>query len=357
MKVLQFVEGGTRYGAAVSIRNLVLGLRDRGVDLHFCAFEGRPLATEMRDLGLSVTEIEVGSKFDPRAIKNLRRLFAAERIDLVHTHLSSATLIGSIASRLSRVPVVSTVHGMNRRWTYSFSNRIITVSKAAKEHLVAQGVRASKISVVYNGIPVPDSADLICKESARAGLGIASGVPVFGTVSRASLNKGIQYALQATRELVATHPNVQYLFVGEGKHLADFKLEAERLGIQSQVQFLGFQEDVFGSLRAMDVFVLPSLAEAMGISIVEAMAAERPVVATTVGGIPEVVTSETGTLVPPRDATAIATACRAMFDDPVGRESFGKNARLRVEKLFTVPVSAEAVEAVYNRTFSEIRTR
>src|SRR4029077_11470427 len=104
MKVLQFVEGGARYGAAVGIRTLAEGLRADGIDLHFCVFRDRPMAAEMRGRGFPVIELDARNKFDLRAVSALRSRLKSERFDLVHSHLSAATLIGSFAGRLAKVP-------------------------------------------------------------------------------------------------------------------------------------------------------------------------------------------------------------------------------------------------------------
>src|SRR5436305_697178 len=117
------------------------------------------------------------------------------RPDLVHAHLSAATLTGSIAGQLARVPVVATVHGMNRKWTYMFARHLIAVSEAGKRNLVAQGIAAERISVAYYGTPIPGR--MADKASAREQLDITSDSPIVGSVSRADFSKGIQTAINA----------------------------------------------------------------------------------------------------------------------------------------------------------------
>ena len=347
MKILQFVEGGPRYGAAVSIRNLVSGLVELGVDVRFAAYRGRPMAEEMRAAGIPVTEIDARSKLDPRAIRQLRELVASQGIQVLHTHLSSATINGAMAGRISRVPVVSTVHGMNRKWTYGFSSHIIAVSQAVKRHLVGQGVAPEKISVVYNGIPMPALSDLPSPAEAKAALGIPRSAPVYGTVSRAHLNKGIQFALRAMPAILRAQPEARYVFLGDGKHLAELKTEASSLGLGERAIFLGFRDQVYPVLRAMDIFVFPSLMEAMGISAVEAMAAGVPVVASDVGGIPEVIGDGLGVLVPAGNTDRIAEECVRLFADAELRSGLAHAARESALDRFTTRKSAEGVLAVY----------
>jgi glycosyltransferase involved in cell wall biosynthesis len=349
LNILQFVKGSERYGASVSIRNLCGELKRRGHEVALLVFKGRSLGPEIEGLGVRKIEIDAYRKFDLRAIKRLAALFKAEGADIVHTHLSAATLTGTLAARMARVPVVSTVHGMNKRWTYSFADHLIAVSEAGRQNLIHQGISPKQVSVAYNGIPIPPLPHDKERRLFRESLGIPPDACVLGSVSRADYGKGIQDGISALAMLRRRYPNLHYLIAGEGEYLAQLKLQSKALGVGDLVHFLGFRDDVLPVLSAIDVFVFPSLKEAMGISIVEAMAAGVPIVGTNIGGIPEVVDEGSGVLVPPQSPCDIADGCSKLIEEPRRRHSMGMHARQRAESKFSLTASAIAVEAVYRQ--------
>jgi len=346
LKVLQFVRGSERYGASVSIKNLCYELRARGHTVVPVLYKGRGLGAEFAE-DFPIVEMVPYGKFSVRGIANIRDLIRREKPDLVHAHLSAATLSGSFASRLAGTPVIATVHGMNSRWTYSFANRLITVSEAAKMHLVRQGISASRISVAYNGVAVPPAEALRGRKAMRESLGLQEDAIVLGSISRADYGKGIQDAIAAVAMLVRRHPKVRFLFAGEGDCLESLKAQAKSLALDKHVRFLGFRTDVFDLLSAMDLFLFPSLKEAMGISIVEAMAMGLPVVASRTGGIPEVIDVESGILVPPNNAPALAEAVDCLLEDPDLMRAMGACAQARAAEKFSLESSAIQVEEAY----------
>lgn len=352
LKVFQFVKGSERYGASVSIRNLCFELKKRGHEVTVVAFKGWNLGPEIEAGGIRAIETRSFYKFDPRAYRFMKRLFRAERPDIVHTHLSAATLIGSLSARMAGIPSVSTVHGMNRKWTYLFAEHLIAVSEAGKQNLVDQGISSKRVSVAYNGIHIPPAPSPADRTAARQALGITNGAPVLGTLSRADYGKGIQDAIDSIAILRRRRPDIKYVFAGEGAWLPELKDQTRALGLESNVLFLGYRNDVQAVLSAMDVFLFPSLKEAMGISIVEAMAMAIPVVGTVEGGIPEVVDEASGILVGKRQPFELASACESLLADEGKRRAFGANARKRAETCFSLSASADAVEAIYRKVIS-----
>ncbi|HVT12943.1 MAG TPA: glycosyltransferase family 4 protein [Fimbriimonadaceae bacterium] len=347
LKAFQFIEGGARYGAAVSIMNIAEGMRQSDVDVQFGVFAGRPLGQVLRERGFIVHEIPAEHRFDLRGIRALVRLFRQERFDVVHTHLSRATVNGTIAARLTKTPIVATVHGMNRKYTYMLANHIMTVSEAAKQHLVKQGISESKITPVYNCIRLEPFSGRPDPVAVRRTFGISPGAVVAGTVSRAHSQKGIDVAIDAVAELRRRGFEAEYLFVGDGPHLEEFKAQASRLGIQNHVHFPGFADDITGALATMDVFMFPTHREAFGISLLEAMAVGVPIVASAVDGVPEVLEGNSGLLLEHRTALAFADAAQRLIEDPSLRMTIACNARSRVETVFSVERTARSVEHVY----------
>jgi glycosyltransferase involved in cell wall biosynthesis len=346
LKVLQVVRAAGKYGATTSIKNLCHVLTDRGHTVLPIVYRDGDFQGEL-DRDYPVRRLETSGKFSIAGILELRNLIRELKPDLVHTHLSHATLRGSFAARLARTPVIATVHGMNGRLTYNFANRLITVSQAAKQHLVGQGVHPNRISVAYNGIPIPGPEAFIRRDQVRASLNIPAEAVVLGSTSRADYSKGIQDAIAATAMLARRHSNVYFVFAGDGECLEDLRTQVKTLGIADRTRFLGFRNDVMDVLSSMDVFVFPSLKEAMGISIVEAMAMALPIVGSRIGGIPEVVDAESGILVPGNDPPALAEALHCLLEDPNEIKAMGHRARARAAEKFSLAASAEQVEDAY----------
>jgi glycosyltransferase involved in cell wall biosynthesis len=347
IKAFQFIEGGARYGAAVSVINIAEGMRASDVDVEFGVFAGRPLGDVLRERGFTVHEIPANRRFDRKAISRLMKLFRESRYDVVHTHLSRATVNGTIAARLTGTPVVATVHGMNHKYTYLLANHVMTVSEAAKQHLVKQGLSASRVTAVYNCIRLDAYDNPLQMADAKWSVGFESDAVVIGTVSRAHLGKGIDVAIEAVGELRRRGIDAKYLFVGDGPHLQEFKDLSVRLGLEEHVRFPGFFDNVSDALAAMDIFMFPTHREAFGISLLEAMAARVPVIASAIDGVPEVLAEGSGILLSDRTGLAFAAAAEEILTDRQTRERMIAKARLRVETVFSVEETAEAVERVY----------
>lgn len=297
-------------------------------------------------MGFEADEVAVRTKIDLPAILQMRKLMLQNRIDVVHTHLSTSSVNGCLAARLARIPCVATVHGMSGKLSFAAADRMIAVSEQVKGHLIAQGVPSEKVHVVYNGIEfgeMPYDA-----ETARHDLGFGDAGPILGTVARIVPEKGIEDALRVVANLKSEFPGMRYLVVGDGDGRPACENLARELGLEEIVRFAGYQENVAPYLAAMDLFLFPSHKEAMGIALVEAMAAGLPVVASRIGGIPEVVTPETGLLRPARDIAGMTEATAGLLRDLPRRFELGANAHLRATSIFSAQAMATATDAVYD---------
>lgn len=350
LKVLQYIEGGNAYGAARAFISTCESLRLRGHTVEVLTVKGRPLGREMRQLGFKVEEFALKSKYAISAYSGLRKLILSGGYDLVHTHLSMATLSGSLSGRWAKVPVVSTVHGMNHKLKYLFSRHLIAVSEAGKENLVKQGVAPRRVSVVYNGIDCPPFESMPSREEARAELGFGDDVLLVGSTSRIHRNKGLGTMIDAIPQILRDHPNAVYVVAGDGKHAEELRQEVEAKGLAGSVRFVGYQQDVFRFLRALDAFVHPTLNEAMGISIVEAMLARVPVVGSDVGGVPEVIRPGTGSLVRPDDPQDLAEAVSRALSGSHAEQIDAAEHLARTA--FGYEAMGLALEQAYDRTLS-----
>ncbi len=318
--------------------------RQAGERVEFITFAGKRFGEQVRNEKFSVTEVRVRCKLDPISIFQMRSVIRAKRIDVVHTHLSTSSVNGTVAARLARVPCVSTVHGLSSKRSFMAANHLIAVSGSVKTHLMDQGVPKDRITVVYNGVHTPDIPN---REAARQRLGLPLDVPIVGTVSRVTPLKGITDAVRAVARLKESFPNIRYLVVGDGDELESVRLLAGQLGVFDNVDFFGYQKDVEPYLSAMDLFLFPSLKEAMGIALVEAMACGLPIVATNVGGIPEVVPPEVGWLVGPHQPDALALAASSLLGNHSLRLDMGESARRRASRVFGIDNMFRDTRAVY----------
>lgn len=337
--------GNRIYGAVQSLMTLAAAQKQAGKDVQFVTFTRRDFGKELRELGYQAHEVAVRAKVDPLAIASMIRVFRGLKTQVVHTHLSTSSVNGTIAARLARIPCVSTVHGMSGKLSFMFADHLIGVSNGVKDHLIAQGVQASKVTAIYNGIEKPTG--VLSKEEARQQFGIREDAFVFGTVARLTPLKGIDYSLEAFKILANQMPNAEYALVGNGDTMEAYRQRINEWGLASRVHFLGYQDPVWDSLATMDMFLFPSLKEAMGIAVVEALASGLPVVSTNVGGLPEVVDSSVGELVEVRDPTAMAAAAYAIAAAPDTLRSKGIAATFRATNLFSIQSMVEKTDQVY----------
>jgi len=319
--------------------------RRAGHHVEFVTFRGREFGQHVRQLQFTDHEVDVRAKIDPIGILQMRKILIAGKFDLVHTHLSTSSVNGTLAGRLAGVPAFATVHGMSGKLSFIAANHLIAVSEQVKGHLVEQGLKADRISVVYNGYARDESP--FPPTDIRQEYGILPDAVVLGTVARVTASKGLDDALRAVKILAEEIPNLRYLVVGDGDALAETRQLANDLGLRKIVVFSGYQPHVRPFLAAMDLFLFPSRKEAMGIALVEAMAESLPIVATDVDGIPEVVTKDVGRLCPVNDPAALAEGVRAILANSAGREAMRVAARMRAESVFSPAAMERSTEWVY----------
>jgi glycosyltransferase involved in cell wall biosynthesis len=332
-----------------------------------CYLEGTPDGrNDIETLTSDVRYLDLRRKafnfLSPAIIRSVFKLMKAEKIDVVHCHRHRPTVIGTIASVIAGVPyVISHVHGLTRtrsiqryitNWLlFKKVKKIIAVSDSVRMDIIRTNCNLDPIKVitVRNGIDLRliDNVTIGRKE-ARLRLGIEGNEIVFGTVGRLTKTKGQIYLLDAYAKISKEIPYSQLVIVGEGPLSRELKKQADDLDISSQVIFTGYRTDVREILKGFDVFVLPSIAEGLSIALLEAMASQLPVVASNVGGIPEVVDCNSGFLFPPKNSDAIAEAMNATARlNEKERTIIGNAARKRVEEAFTAAIMQKNISDLY----------
>jgi len=339
MKVLQVITPSKIAGAERSTTSLCEHLVRAGHEVVVACKAGHPLVEVMRGAGLEVREARIGGKLNVAAPLRLARLARATGAEVIHTQLSTAALWGSVAGRLAGVPVVAHVRALNSKTCYVLADRVIAISRAVKRHLEAQGMRGERIDVVYTGLDSERYGTPMPRAAAKARLGIAAAQPAVGVVAHLTPKKGHAPFLEAAARVAACHPEVLFLFLGEGSQREALELRARELGLKERVRFLGFHADVLPFYAAMDVVVLPSIAgEGLPRTLLEASFLGIPVVGTDLSGVPEIIADgETGFVVPPGVPEPLAERMTRLIEDPSLRERLGAAGAARIRAQFTVP--------------------
>jgi glycosyltransferase involved in cell wall biosynthesis len=298
-------------------------------------------------------------------VRELKRLKA----DLLQTHFMDPDLLGVFAARFLGIHQIMTIHSYpfpqkkTHCWRYRFlsyfADRIMCVSETVKKHVVAStGIRPEKISVVHNGINLEkfalDSA-VERKNALRESLGITPDKFVIGNVSRLIEDKGHKYLLMAVPGVMRRFPQVKFLIVGDGGLRNELTELCRTLNITDHVVFAGSRLDVPALLEIMDIFVFPTFREALGICVLEAMAAGKPVIATNDAAVPELIDDAVeGLLVHPGDHEALEHAMIKMLDNLEMRNRMSAAAKKKVT-LFTMENMARKIEEVYCSILNETR--
>jgi glycosyltransferase involved in cell wall biosynthesis len=370
--VLAELAGSASYGGGERYLELLFDRLDRArYRTLLISPEPGPFVRRMKERGVETHLVHLAPLFNPFALARLTRLLVRERVTILQTHGARANFYGRIAGRLAGVPVIiSTVHNSLkdyevrslRRWLYTFLlrltlplvHRIICVSEANRWDLIDECPAVErKAHIVYNGVDLSAFPSQLDRRKVRQELGITEA-PVLVTIGRLTEQKGHCYLLQALPKLLNTWPQLCCVFVGAGELHDALQRLAVDLGIERACRFVGVREDIADILAAADLFVLPSLSEGFPFVLLEALAMGRPVVASRVNGVPELIEEhKTGLLVPPRDSQALATAIREMLNDPTAASKMGSEGRAVVRRQFTVDQMVANTTAIFDAAMQD----
>ncbi len=330
--------------------------RARGDDPHLAAPRHAALYARAAEERFPIHPVAMRGTWDLPSALRLAGVALEIRPAVVHWHAARAHALGALASLLAPGParVLSrrvqfpVRRSIGSKLLYALPiDRIAAISEAVRDALVQSGVDAAKIEIVPSGIEPSPPVDPSRRSDLRRALGAEEGSVVALTVSALARGKGHRDLLRAAAQATRTVPRLKLWIAGEGPLRSELEAEGSALGLGPRVQFLGFRTDIHSLLPAADFFCLATESEGLGSSILEAMASGLPVVATRVGGIPEVVEdSRTGLLVPSSDPGALANAMARMASDGGLREELGKRGRERAG-LFSADRTAEGTDRVY----------
>ena len=363
LSVVQVIGNSAIGGAERHLLDLVQGLISLGVDVEVICPRPGPLTRQLAALNVPLQCIEMvhpwpGDEYllDRNAVQELGQILRKKRPDVVHSHLYPAHLHASLAAEEVGIPaIVHTAHTVIVRpgdalLSYVTAARTIAVSRAAGRLLEDVGVPPERIEVIYNGVGSEHfEQNLEAQQRVRADLNVGSG-PIVGMVSRLSPEKGVDVLLRAVQQAIQVVSPLTVLIIGDGPQAAELHQLASQSGLNETVHFLGARSDIPVLNRLFDLFVLSSREEACPMALLEAMAAGRAVVATHVGGTPEVVTHDVeGLLVPPDDPEALARALFMLLKEPGRRTAMGAAAHQRVARQFTKERMVHETLSFYQR--------
>ena len=383
IRVVELLATGSNGGAQEHLFNLVTRIDRERYDVSIVSLTPGSAIRRFERTDIPVCVIDEPD--DEAAIEAVAAHLAAVGADVVHNHMYRAEVIGTQAAwRLAglgrrRPYVVSTVHSSRirseedraqlRRLTPKI-DQLIAVSKAIVRKIEDEGRVGAPVTLIYNGVDLQRYVDQEACCTLHEEYDIPDGAPIVGVVARLEPEKGHPTLLEAWPRVLERVPNAHLLIVGEGSRREALEAQAQELGLMqlqaspsgaataavrpttpNSVTFTGRRDDIPSVTAALDVAVLPSYREAQGLSILEAMALSRPVVASNVGGIPEMIENgETGLLVPPHDAEALGDAIARLLSDHPLADTLARAGHDLVYERFCVELMVRAIETIYDES-------
>ena len=374
-KVLFVITKSNFGGAQKYVYDLATSIPKDKFDITVALGGSGLLIQKLNEKGIRVLPIpslarDVNTANDLSAFFELLSIFRNERPDVVHLNSAKAGGVGALAARFARVPkIIFTAHG----WAFNearsqlqciiikffswitvlLSHNTITVSDAVKNDTRNWPLMGNKIVVIKNGIKEPE---FYTKDSARERLfalaetELTPDAFIVGTIAELHKSKGLQYAIEAFAKLAQKNQNMRYFVLGSGDEKERLDGLVKHYGLQGRVFLLGFVEDASRFLMAFDVFILPSTTEALGLVLLEAGHAGLPVVASNIGGIPEIIEDgKTGILVQPRDSRGLADAIKKIFDSHTMRMSLGTTLNKKIVDDFSLEKALSKTLSLYEK--------
>jgi glycosyltransferase involved in cell wall biosynthesis len=377
IRVLTLVDGIGTYGGAESLaRKLVQRLDPERFARSFCVSRWDPATAadptvqralaELDEAGVEFIGLERYGKPALRPFASLVARLRRDPVDILHSHKFGSNVWGAIVAPLGRVPTfIAHEHSwafegkplrrlLDRHLIARRADVVVAVSSEDRRRMIEiEGIPPELIELIPNGIADPGDG---ARADVRAELGIDTGAPVIGTVATLRPYKGVDVLVRAAARLVPDHPDLRVLVAG-GDEGTDTSVRAElrrliaELGLESHVLLLGFRSDVPAVVAAMDVGVCSSDFEGSPLSVMEYMAEGKPVVASAVGGIPDLVKDGvTGALVPPREPERLATAIAELLADPTARAAMGERGRELRQAEYSIDSTVRRLSELYERT-------
>jgi glycosyltransferase involved in cell wall biosynthesis len=367
VKVLQLITRLDKGGAPRVFLRLIRGLKAQGIEVTMASGPSQQPEEDPAEFSrkmhipyhpLPSLRREISPVHDLLALFQILALIRRERPAILHTHTTKAGILGRIAGRMTRTRTIHTPHGhlfygyfgkgkeqlyvFLERLAARFCERIITISEDERRAYLRRGIGdEKKVVTIYNGIDIgrfPGNGKRV-----RRDLGIAQQAPLVGFVGRLEEVKGPHLFIDAAKRIKALAPQTHFLMLGDGAMKDELIQKAQGV---PQLHIMGYREDIADVIAALDILLIPSLNDGFNLVAVEAMASSKPIVATAVGGLPEVV-GDSGILVGPGDTTRMAQEAVKFINSPGLRKEIGMKGRRRAETLFSWDVCLQKTLDIY----------
>ena len=372
--VIENIEFG---GGERVFSQIIRGLDKERFGVFVASNPGGIFEKKLTEVGIKINPVRMTNRYNLGIISRLKKIIKTKDVRIVHSQGGRADFFARIAARIANVPIILSsmamlVEGYDvsilrkglyvliDRWTERWVNKFTVLSEAMRRSLIERHkIPPENIVKIYNGIEIeeynPDLKELRNKKlEVRRELGLKNDVPVIGAIGRLVWQKGFEYLIRAAPEVLKKCPEARFLIVGEGPLKNKLILTSEKLNVADRIIFTGFRSDIKEILASIDVLAMPSLLEGLPMVLLEAMAMAKPIVATRIDGITEVLENDkTGLLVPAKNSHALAEPIVGILKDKAKANFFGQNAREAVKEKFSVKKMVEQIELAYEKLLHE----
>jgi len=360
MKILHITTHLNKGGITSYLFSLAIELKKRGHNLIISSSGGEVKESFLKN-GVEHLDIPICTKSDisPKLLFSyfiLSRFLLKNRVDIIHAHTRVTQILAFFLSQRFRIPLVTTCHGFFRpRWHRKifpcWGDRVIAISSQVKEHLMKDfKAKEEDIRLIHNGVDLDKFKDYTREEinDLRREIGLTKDSFIVGSAGRFSTVKGLEYFIKAAPAVLKNNENVVFLLIGYGKEKSRLRQIAKDLKVENKIVFFKPIRETYEYLGVMDVFVMPSTQEGLGLSLLEAQAQKIPVVASRVGGIPDIIEDgTTGILVEPKDESALSSAILKLMRDRDFYSKLRDNAYDKITKEFTLGQMVVKTEKLY----------
>jgi len=365
LNILHYIETSGPGGAETVLLNIAKGIDKSRFNSTAVLHESDWLHEQLLSNGVETEIIPSRHSWDIFFLMKFIGYCRRHKIDLIHSHLFGANLYSCLAGAVLRLPVVATFHNelffrgrlekfmtIKSALIRKFASRMVFVAEfMKKDYLNYMRLSGDRMLTVYNGIDLKEYNGETDKSALKKELGIEEGDPIVGHVANFRAPKGHNYLIEAASRVCQSIPGARFLLIGhpgDGTIKKEIEGKIAGLGLEENVQILGFRKDVSRMLRLMDIFVLSSTSEGLPLSVIEAMASSKPVVVTNVGGLPEIVVPDrTGYLVEAKDAGALAEKIIILLEDEALRKQMGEAGRKLVEEKYSLRAMIDSYQKLY----------
>jgi len=369
MKILHLISSSGLLGAERVLLELAEHSKRAGLKVTIGVFENSrnpnlELANTASGLGFQVQIFPCNGRFDNDAAQTIKGYMEKEGVNILHSHNYKSNFYARRALSNNNIRWVVTNHGRRfgpKLLLYNLldafivrrADKIIAVSKEIAKKMKLAGIAKGKICLIENGVNLERVTTNSSSQAIKESLGIKKEALVVGTIGALTKEKGHQYLLRAALKVIRIYPKAIFLLVGDGTERPNLEKTASSLGIKDSVIFAGMRKDVPEILSILNVFVLPSLNEGLPMALLEAQAAQIPVVATSVGAVPDVLENGvTGMLIPPKDPQAIAEAIIMILSDKQFASGIAQKGFERVRDNFSSEKMASKYLSIYRELLS-----